>query len=561
MTAVTPVPASTPTPDADSNTNANISTSTHLGTQAGRAAFWNTALLPAKLGTHLVAQLVLANTVPPAAYGVYVLALAVSSTSGAFVDLGTERSVVKFLPEVAGREGGRGVRRLIGWVFGLKMAILLPVLALATLLHRLFFTYVDSRVPANETDIAALVTRNHWTLFGVVVAFVLVGAFYDVAMQSLIATFRNRSWNLVTISVQVIEPLIVIAIVLTGGDIARVLIGRVIVDFIALMIAGTVAIIAVRRSEDEERIYIAEEERGVPMPLQRFTRYSFLQYALQVAAFVQSYAFASIILRNAVDVAGYRIAAGSVSAVLPALLVPITSLQVPVFTRIFSRRDPSQLASAYSLVSRFLALVLVPGAVGMALLVPNLFRLLYPRYATMIPVCIVLVILGFSDSLFSTGTTVMLTFERYRPVILKSCIALLAVPSLFITVPRFGPLGAAVTSGSFAVIASLFGTIMSNRLLPIRYPLSFLGRVVLAALPMALFVGLLVNTVARVPDTIHGIVQRVVSLAATGVIAVVGGAIYLIVFRFLGGIAPEDAARMRSVRVPFASVVLRLLTR
>ncbi len=566
MTAIAPVSPSQPQPPPQPDTGAQ------LGAKAGRAAFWNTALLPAKLGSHLLAQLVLANTVPPAAFGVYVLALAVSSTSGAFVDLGTERSVVKFLPEVAGREGGRGVRRLIGWVFGLKMAILLPVLALAFVLHSVFFRYLDSRIPAVSADragdaaavhehdqITDLVSRNHWTLFGVVIGFVLVGAFYDVAMQSLVATFRNRSWNLIQISIQVVEPLIVIAIVLLGGNIAQVLVGRVAVDFLALLVAATVAITAVRRSPDEERAYVAEEERGVPMPIRRFTRYSFLQYALQVASFVQSYAFASIILRNSVDVAGYRLAAGSVSAVLPALLLPITSLQVPVFTRIFSRRDTGQLATAYALVARFLALVLVPGAVGMALLVPNLFRLLYPRYQTMIPVCIVLVILGFTDSLFSTGTTVMLTFERYRPVIIKSCIALLAVPSLFITVPAFGPLGAACTSGGFAVVASLFGTIVSNRLLPIRYPLAFLGRVALAALPMALVVGLLVNTVARVPEDVHGIARRALYLAATGAIAVVGGAIYLVVFRLLGGMEPADIERMRGVRVPFAAVVLRLL--
>ena len=83
-----------------------------LGTHATRAAYWNTVLLPAKLGAHLLAQLVLANALPKAEYGVYVLALAVGVTSGSLVDLGTERSVVKFLPEVAGRQGRRGVRTL-----------------------------------------------------------------------------------------------------------------------------------------------------------------------------------------------------------------------------------------------------------------------------------------------------------------------------------------------------------------------------------------------------------------------------------------------------------------
>jgi len=53
---------------------------------------------------------VLANALPRAEFGVYVPALSVGVTSGSLVDLGTERSVVKFLPEVAGRQGRRGGR-------------------------------------------------------------------------------------------------------------------------------------------------------------------------------------------------------------------------------------------------------------------------------------------------------------------------------------------------------------------------------------------------------------------------------------------------------------------
>ncbi len=549
MTAiVTPPPTVTP-PDAPRS----------LGAQAGRAAFWNTALLPAKLGSHLAAQLVLANTLPPAAYGVYVLALAVSSTSGAFVDLGTERSVVKFLPEVAGREGKRGVGKLIGWVFGLKMVILGPVLVTAVFLHNTFFRYLDSRVPADAPTVAEIVTREHWTIFGAVIAFVLIGAFYDVAMQSLVATFRNRSWNLVQISVQVIEPTVIVAIVLLGGSIVQILMGRVVVELFALVGAAIVAIIAVRRAPHEERATVTKEERGVPMPARRFAQYSFLQYALQVAAFAQSYAFASIILRNSVEIAGYRVAAGSVSAVLPALLVPITGMQVPLFTRLFSRRDEAGLATAYAMIARFLALVLVPGMAGMALLVPNLFKLLYPQYVAVAPICVILVVLGFTESLFTTGTTAMLTFERYRPVILKSLISLCAIPTLFYTVPTFGPIGAAITSGSFAVTAALFGTVMSNRLLPIRYPVAFLGRVALATLPMALLVGVLANTVGRVPDDVRGVAARLPYLAVTGVIALLGALVFVVAFRLLGGMDRSDVERLRTVRIPLVGLAVRLL--
>src|SRR6185312_4051842 len=117
------------------------------------------------------------------------------------------------------------------------------------------------------------------------------------------------------------------------------------------------------------------EEREQPLPISRFVFYSSLQYALQVTSFLTSYAFAALILTNADEIAGYRVASGAVREILGALTTPIIGIQVPIFTRIFTARDKKQLDVAYALVCRFLALVLVPGAIGLSLLIPNLFRI------------------------------------------------------------------------------------------------------------------------------------------------------------------------------------------
>lgn len=533
---------------------------TALGTHATRAAFWNTVLLPAKLGSHLLAQLVLANALPKAEFGVYVLALSVGVTSGSLVDLGTERSVVKFLPEVAGRQGRRGVRTLLGWVFGFKMAVLLPVLALAALFHEAFFRYLDGRVPGDQPATAAIVRGEHWTIFFAVISLVLVGAFYDVAMQSLVATFRNKSWNVITILVTLLDPIVVTVIVLGSGNIAIVLVGRVAVALAAMCIAGVFSIYAVRESVAEERQYVVEEERGRPLPVRRFALYSGLQYALQVTSFLTSYAFAALILTNAEEIAGYRVAAGSVREILSALTTPIIGIQVPIFTRIFTARDDRQLDLAYGLVARFLALVLIPGAVGLALLMPNLFRILYPKYVSFTGVCIVLILFLFAESCLSTGTTVLLTFERYRPVIAARAIALIALPLMFFTARTYGAMGAALTSGGLAMLAALVGTVASNAVLPIRYPLAFVRRVGIAAACMAAVVGALAFTVGRVPADVGGGLHRIAWLVVTAGIAALGGIVYIAVFRRVGGIEGADIERLRSLRIPMRGLILRALT-
>ncbi len=530
-----------------------------LGTHATKAAFWNTVLLPAKLGAHLLAQLVLANTLPKAEFGVYVLALSVGVTSGSLVDLGTERSVVKFLPEVAGRQGRRGVRTLLSWVFGFKFAVLVPVIALATLFHAAFFRYLDRRVPGDQVDVARIVQSEHWTIFFAVISLVLVGAFYDVAMQSLVATFKNKSWNIITILVTLLDPIVVAVIVLTGGNIAVVLVGRVFVALAAMFLAGSFAVFAVRQSGSEERRYVATEEYDRPLPLRRFAFYSSLQYALQVTSFLTSYAFAALILTNAEEIAGYRVASGSVREILSALTAPIVGLQVPIFTRIFTARDERQLDIAYALVARFLALVLIPGGVGLALLVPNLFRILYPRYVSFANVCIVLIVLLFAEACLSTGTTVLLTFERYKPVIGARAIALLAFPIMFFTARWYGAMGAALTAGGFACLAALVGTIASNTALPIRYPLGFVRRVSIASGCMGVVVAGLAFTIGRAPTDAGGGIHRVFLLGVNAVIAVIGSGVYLAVFRRIGGIEQSDIERLRTLRIPARAFILRVL--
>jgi O-antigen/teichoic acid export membrane protein len=308
-----------------------------------------------------------------------------------------------------------------------------------------------------------------------------------------------------------------------------------------------------------ERQYVTDEEHGRPLPINRFVFYSSLQYVLQVTSFFTSYAFAALILTNADEIAGYRVANGSVREILSGLTAPIIGIQVPIFTRIFTARDVRQLNIAYALVARFLALVLVPGGIGLALLIPNLFRVLYPKYESFAGVCVVMVGLLFAESCLSTGATVLLTFERYKPVIAARAVALLAFPIMFITARWYGAMGAALTSGGFAVLAALIGTIAANVVLPIRYPIAFLGRVSMAAGCMAVVVGGLAFTVGRVPANPGGGLHRIFWLAILVLIAALGGAVYLAVFRRIGGVEESDIERLRTLRIPARGLILRLL--
>ena len=56
-----------------------------------------------------------------------------------------------------------------------------------------------------------------------------------------------------------------------------------------------------------------------------------------------------------------------------------------------------------------------------------------------------------------------------------------------------------------------------------------------------------------------GGLHRVFWLASTGIIAAVGGVVYIAVFRRIGGVEQSDIERLRTLRIPARGLILRLL--
>jgi hypothetical protein len=67
-------------------------------------------------------------------------------------------------------------------------------------------------------------------------------------------------------------------------------------------------------------------------------------------------------------------------------------------------------------------------------------------------------------------------------------------------------------------------------------------------------------TVARVPASAGGGFERIFWLGVTGGIAALGGLIYIVVFRRVGGVEAADIERLRTLRIPMRGLILRLLT-
>src|SRR5438876_247411 len=92
--------------------------------RAGWAVFWNAAFFPLKALIGFASSIVIVRLLHIVGYSFYNVAIALLTTLGLFADLGIERTLPRFYPEVEMRLGRRGVVNLLFWVSIIKAGVL-----------------------------------------------------------------------------------------------------------------------------------------------------------------------------------------------------------------------------------------------------------------------------------------------------------------------------------------------------------------------------------------------------------------------------------------------------
>jgi hypothetical protein len=148
--------------------------------------------------------------------------------------------------------------------------------------------------------------------------------------------------------------------------------------------------------------------------------------------------------------------------------------------------------------------------------------------------------------------------ERYRAVLASRVLALVSIPLLLALTPRFGLPGAAVAVGVARVLPPLALVLYTSRAMGLRPPLAFLGRVAASSAGLAL---VLLGGLAALPPpgaspswgTRFGAVLPLVG------IALLGGVVFLLLLRGLGGLEPEDRRRLQALDFPGKDALARLI--
>jgi O-antigen/teichoic acid export membrane protein len=558
-----------------------------LTQRVASAAAWNTLLFPARFVVGLAASVLLFSALTLAEYGVLTLLTGLAATIGVYADLGIERSLPRFIPEIE-RGGGRaGVARFLRRIIALKLAIVLVcIIALVALSGPLIgfvaareqrtleqaeqqvATLVEQRAPQDEIeraiqqrDAQASVIRQieqRGKLFlWAVSALVFLGALYDVFMQFLTAYFKQRAWNIINIAVTLVQPLLIIGLIVLGWRLEGVLLGMVITPVIAVALAAW----QVARASRELGAGAAGADSDPALP-RRFARFAAMSYFIQISTWfydIQFVTFVLVALGMRLElVALLAFAYKFAKDYLGYVYIPFSGVLTPLLARIRGRQDPAALQETYASLTRIFALLLIPAGVGLALLAPRLLALLYPRYTDTATLIYLFIGFTFGESLLSVPHNVLMVYERYRPVLLARALALISVPLLALLVPVWGLAGAAVAVGAARVLSRLVTLVYIKRQMGLRFPLGFVGRVLAATLLFGLPL-LLLLPIWPLPADTASWAGKLAAALSLGALAALGGLGYLLALRLLGGLDEQERKRILSLKLPFKSALARLL--
>jgi O-antigen/teichoic acid export membrane protein len=512
---------------------------------------------------------------------------ALLSTLGVISDLGVERALPRYIPEVEIREGRAGLRRFLRRVVIIKALTLVPFVALVFLFPDLFLAplHLEATSTDPSTDLPPAAGPYLVALLGLML---VLGAASDVSIQVLYAYFRQKLTNTLDVINAIVLPSLRVGFVVGAGAFA-VAGARVIGAVLAMLLGTTLAVILsvaamIRALRQEHTIPTrpapAEQVAHLPPPgtfWRRFTLYSAIMYLLNLSVYLYNQPFVVVMIplilleptRANLAIAGFGVAYSLVRQMLQSLVAPMNGVQTPLFSRLYAENRIEGMRTSYVLLSKLLILGLVPAGVGLIVLARDALILLFLQVGsdavvnvdtlpTITLTAAILVVGLFGEAVISVSVTVMLVFEAYTAVLGTRLFTLISIPLLLLLVPSGGMIGAAVAVAAAGFLSRLAALIYGQQRLGLQFPMAFLGRVGLASLVMGAVVGPLALLMPAEPFGADRLAQAGWGLVTAG-LAVLGAGVFYAGFRLLGGLDAADKARFAGLRLPLIGRVLKWL--
>ncbi len=528
--------------------------------QLSQAVAWNAVFTPIKFIIDTIANLIKINILTRAELGAISLVSSAASSAGIWLDLGIEQTLPKFIPE-AEHAGGRGAaRRFLRQIISIKLLVLLiGLLAMPFWGGALLRQMRDGAASlAAEEGLASIgplldqLGRYSWFFLATVAGLIVLGALYDTLRAYLISFFRQKAWNLINVFATLALPLLTVSAVLLGYGVIGVLVAMVVTALLSVLVTWYhVRRISAGRSDDAE-------ERPIPRELwRRFVPYTAMAFFISVTEYFSSSYFVVLWLgQNLSDVALFWVAYNFIKQIQGYVYTPLQGIQVPLFARVRAAGDQN-LPRVFGTLARLILILVIPASIGLALLLPNLIMVQFPKYGASITLGLVLIPFFFTEPFWGLGHNMLMVHEEYRPVLLSRLCALVSIPLIIGLWPLLGLWGIGLAIGVSKLAAGLVVLGVAMRRYQLQFPWRFALQVLAAGGVMGAVIGLGIWALGLSPaDASYS--QRALYFAACVGLTVLGGACFIGAARLLRLIGPEDRALLNELQNPLARRLLKL---
>ena len=542
-----------------------------LANQVSRAVVWNTFFVPLRMFAEIAATALKLTVLPIAAYGLLALVSGAASAFGTWIDLGTTRTLPKYIPETMRARGPNGVLKLLGAVF-LAQAIFLIAIGIGLAVKQDDYLVslsskisADGRIDAGaQTMLHALLDEQGWIFIVVIIVLLIMGVCYDVLMAYLNSFFKQQAWNGISLIAGMLPQLLaVIAIVAAQfspdplrWSIVGILITSGLAPTIAVAIATWQVIIIWRAGHDVAPALASIEPSTKWLPV-GFLRYTGVSYLMTMTDFIAGKSFAIYLTASISDAAMLWAGASLVGMVLSYLYTPLVGITVPLFTRVRAGEGGS-IQGAFASIVRIQLLLLIPGGAALMLLAKPALLILTPQYGAAVGIVYILVPCLFLESILTVAHNVMIVYEQLTIVTVGRLLTLVVVPLGLWLSPRYGVEGLAFAYGFARVIAGIWVTIWGWQRLKLQWPWRFTVRVIIATIVMSISI-YACSYYMPVTTATTGVWERLQLLPIYGLIGVVNLALFMGVLRLCGGLDSSDREQLLRLKLPFKSTIMRVL--
>lgn len=476
----------------------------------------------------------------PQQFALYVLLTSVISTLTRYSSFGLPRSIARFLPELRRLDSGASrVRSFLR----LSVAVRLGLTLLGVALLYLF---------TDRTGTLMGLERPGQYLVIISIAVVLVGL-NELGTYLLHGLFRQRAVNVISLTVGVFQPTLLVVFILLGFDVAGILLAVVIANGLACLmswVAGVRFLPAVDRDAPPAGLFT-----GAPDLAGRLSRYAGIVYVLDMSRYLQALPFASLMVLGffegsraealgqvALLGVGYKL----VDLAINFLVSATRGIYTPMLAEVHATRDLQKLRRVFATVSKLQILLCVPAGFGLFVLSREFIVTLFGEdFESAVVLTRVLVALLFLNTLIAIPSSVLLTWEKYRYIILSASLSVLGVPALLVGIRTGGATGAAFVLGGIGLIARVAENWGAVREFGLGYPFAFLARVTGASVVFTVVLALTSAAIDITP-------MRLIGMVAIGVV------LFVVVFRWAGGLDPEERRIIETSNVPLKGLILRL---